>query len=423
MSIIRGIEAVDSVSLNLISTGKELKEAVKYGDVLGATHAALEHTSGYATGANYVATAVNKGAMLAAELAIKLPFHVDPGILNLLEGITVLQAIGGLGTAISAIAIATNSILIYRDNKLLTEIPATEELKNTDILKKTLEKLENVNYNHFKKTLPEYLRLKIEQYRAENIFTYLKDEIADGRDVTARNIVSEIKDHVNRSRVVHILALIGSLVALTAAIGLLVAFPPLLVTALTVIGIMITITCVVMKKGWVENPKDGFNWRLVLPEFLQKKLKVDPTIELEMEEREATELERKELEEITNAHEGIVPLPHFITESEISQEDVATFLKPIEPEKEPTFWEKLKAKFARKKETIEEPKVETPIPVVKEEKSDYVAAAPQKEFQVHPLEDRMPASTLDHMMAEQGMLRMGSHGLQKLSDATPAGSR
>ncbi len=410
MSILRGIETVDSVTLNLISTGKELREAVKYGDMMGAAHAGLEHTSGYTTAANYVATVANKGAFYASEFAKQLPFHVDTRIIHLLDGLTIVQAIGGLGIAISAIGIAANSILIYRDDKLTAEIPSSVELKDNEVLKGALERLEKVNYNHFKKTLPEYLRLKIEKYGEENIFTYLKDEIADGRDVTARNLLSEIKDHVNRSRVVHILALIGSLVALAAAIGLLVGFPPLLLTALTVIGVIITITCVVMKKGWVDNPRDGFNWKLILPEFLQKKLKVDHTIELEMNEFEAT----------ANAHEGIIPLPHFITESEISQEEVTTFLRPVEPEKEPTFWEKLKEKFARKKETLE-PEVEAPVVTKKE--STWVKASPTQEYRVHPLEEMMSASSLDHIMAEQGILRMGSHRAQKLSDTPPTSSR
>lgn len=377
MSIIRGIETVDSVTLNLISTAKELKEAVKYGDALGAAHAGLEHTAGYTTGANYLATAVNKGAVYASEFAKQLPFHVDPRILHLLDGITIVQAIGGLSIAISGLTITANSILIYRDSKLLAEIPATAQLEDVQMLKETVEKLETVNYNQFKKTLPLYLRTKIENYGEENIFSYMRDAIGDGHDVTARNLLSEIKDHVNRSRVVHILASVGGLVALIATIGLLVGFPPLLLTALTVISVIITITCVAMKKGWVENPKDGFDWKLVLPEFLQKKLKVDLTFETEM----------KELEMTTSVHEGIAPLPHFITESEVSQEDVVNFLKPIEPEKEPTFWEKLKAKFVRKKE--------------------WVSAT-------------TPSSSLDHLMAEQGILRMGSHRMQKLSDTPPA---
>lgn len=401
--ILRGIEAVDSVSLNLISSAKELKTAVQYGDVMGATHAALEHTTGYTNAANYTATAINKGAAFASEFAQQLPFTVDPRIIHLLDGISITQAIGGLGIAISALTITANSILIYRDNQLLEEIPATSELKDIGVLKETVEKLETINYNQFKKTLPEYLRKKVESYGDENIFGHMRRNIEEGYDVSARDLLTEIQDHVTRSRVVHILALIGGLVALTAAIGLLVGFPPLLLTTLTVVGIMITITCVAMKKGWVENPKEGFNWKLLLPEFLQKKLEVDLSIEPEM----------KELELSSNIHDGITTLPHFITEKEdfitesvVFQEDVTDFLKPAEPEKELSFWEKLKAMFTKKKESPE-PVVETPFEIKNE--PTWVEASRPQGYRVHPLEDMMPASSLDHIMAEQGVLRMRSH--------------
>src|SRR3569832_153755 len=177
MSIIRGLESAvntaDSVTFNLISSGNEFREAFKEDDTVGATQATLQHATGLAAAAEFGAKAINKGSILISSLTQYFSFTLPPSITNLLDGLTITQAIGGLGLAISALTATTNAIFIYRDSLLLAEIPEDAEFEETDDLKETLTNLESLNYNHFKKTLPEYLRIKIESFGDKFFFSFL----------------------------------------------------------------------------------------------------------------------------------------------------------------------------------------------------------------------------------------------------------
>ncbi len=411
MSIIRGLEfgfgAADTATfsaLELKPTFNGLTTAVTYGDTLGAAQAGLDHMKGWATGANYTATGINAGTTGVVELAKYLHFIIDTKIVDLLSGLTITQAIAGLGSVIGAITIATSSILIHRDTKLLIEIPPERDLKENAKLLETIDKLAGLNYNHFYKTLPDYLRAKVDSFGGEKVFENLKYEIEVGNDYVAKELITEIKDHVNRSRVVHILTLIGGAIALIGSIGVFLAFPPSILLALTIMGVIVTVTCVAMKKGWVENPKEGFNWKLLLPEFLQKKLNsveeteteqsVDGTLGMYPNEgfkvdSFETRMEKNhglKLEDVTNARTGIATLPHFVEDAvtSVTKEDVADFTRPLEPEKKPSFFEKLKSKFKKKKEKVE-PTDTKPKPVP--EKPVMLTTTSHLE---HPLQNSIP---------------------------------
>jgi hypothetical protein len=410
MAIIRGLElgfgAADTATfsaLELKPTFSGLTTAVNYGDTLGAAQAGLDHLKGWATGANYAATGINGGTTGAVELAKYLHFAIDTKIVDLLSGLTITQAIAGLGTVISGLAIAASSILIHRDTKLLVEIPPEKELKDNAKLSKTVDDLSKLNYNHFYKTLPDYLKAKVDSYGGEKVFENLKYEIEVGNDYVVKELITEIKDHVNRNRVLHILTLVGAVITLIGSIGVFLAFPPSILLAFTIMGIIVTVTCVAIKKGWVENPKEGFNWKLLLPEFIQKKLKgveetemvqsVDGTLGMYPKEGLSvdsfeTRMEKShglKLEDVTNARTGIATLPRFIANNvtSVTKEDVADFTRALEPEKKPSFWKKLKTKFSKKKKEAELPESK---PKLEPEKPVTLTASQLK----HPLQDSIP---------------------------------
>ncbi|MGH2613508.1 MAG: hypothetical protein ACRDFB_10740, partial [Rhabdochlamydiaceae bacterium] len=175
-------------------------------------------------------------------------------------------------------------------------------------------------------------------------------------------------------------------------IGLLMGFPPLALTILAIVGLALTITYILVSNGWVENTKNGFNWKLCLPEFMQKKLRVDE--------------KPKPGVDLMNIHEGITPQIHMLKIGSVVEEKEATpFRAPPELEKEPerklAFWEKLKAKFKKEKKVIIE---ETKRPVS------------------HPVKDSETLSLSD-AMAMQGILRIGSHRAHKLPNTPEGGSR
>ncbi len=419
---------------------KAIGNAITAKDYPGVAQAALDLGATAAQAGSVGLSVVTHGSASALEYAAYLPFAVDGNIVNSLQGLQFVQAIAGLGIIVGALTSVVSSIMIYRDTAIIDAIPSDDDLMdNTNDnakLKASLDKLENVNQNHLLKTLPEHLKTRVQKFGQNiNPITYLKDEVEQGYVHTARSVLTEVKDRVTKSRIVHILALVGGVLATVAGIGIFLAFPPALLTALMIVGIGLAVASFVMTKGWAENPKDGFNWKLVLPEFLHEKLKVNKEFETEMnvgametgqmfnelkyfdvltqdehtdtvarelfnpDNGAVTELTLKEdsagvdaafekrmkknyvglkLEETTNARTGIATLPSFIKakvdplkakvdplEDEgdiyfdaldhevtgVTHEDVAAFTRPLEPEKKPTFMEKLKGLFTSKTDT------------------------------------------------------------------------
>ncbi len=261
---------LDGLLGGVFATGKELKETIETGDNMGKLQSTVEHTRSYLDETNTIATVTDAGTSYAVKYAKYLPFTVNEKAVNFLQGITTTQLLSGVGIAISALTIIISSISIYRQNEILAVIP--EELND---LSGTLSALNDINYTTLKKMLPEHLKTRIVGLGDTTALADLKGKV-DLNESDAITIgtalVKDIQDYVSRKRVVEILTLLGGIIALTASVGLLAGCPPLALTVLAVAGLALTIACFAMSKGWVENPEAGFNWKLLLPEFIRSRL-------------------------------------------------------------------------------------------------------------------------------------------------------
>lgn len=363
MSFIRALTTLDEFTLNLGPSAKDIQTAMAHGDKLGAVQHSIEHASGHIAGTRYAATGIDKGTTLAVLASKYFHLSVDSKLVSLLDGITPTQVLAGLGIILGTFTIIINSISIYRQQEVLSAI------KEENTLEQNLDSLNQINYNHFRKALPTHLQTRLEEYGGKEALTHLKEDVKEGYTTRAKNFVDDVKHYAQKKQIVHILGVIGGIVSLIGAIGVLVGFPPLALILIAVAGLALTIACVLMSNGWVENPKDGFNWRLCLPEFMQKKLDIDKEHVLEMDA-------------MTSVHDEISPHLHMMEMgSVVDDNDIIDFNKPlVEPEipKAPTRWEKFKALFHPKKELSVEPRV-----------------------------------------AQQGVPRTGAHGSHKFRDSFP----
>jgi hypothetical protein len=373
MSFVRALTNVDEATLNLVSSAKGLKTAVDYGDKIGAFEHSVEHAKGYVEGTRYAATGVEKGTTLSILAAKYFPISLDSSTIRFLEGITAAQVLASLGVILASFQIIINSISVFRQHEVLSVIPAIVDRNN---IKETLENLDQVNFNHFRKALPEHLKKRLEEHGARSALKNL-DAIDYETAEVAIKFVNDIRDFARKKQIFHVLGVIAGVVSLVGSIGLLVGFPPVALMILTVAGLALTVAIVVISKGWVENPEGVFNWQLCLPESLRNKL--TPPVEKEIP-----------MEELMLAHDGYTPQPTYVSQAD--PKDAAIMVKFNEPEvpKKQTFFEKFLGFFKRK-----------PQEPIEEELSSL---------------DRFSVS--DHV-AVQGVLRHSAHGLQQLPNGSP----
>jgi hypothetical protein len=144
------------------------------------------------------------------------------------------------------------------------------------------------------------------------------------------------------------------------------------------------IVCFAMKKGWVENPNEGFNAKLLLPAFMRKgKLAVKPTPDAEMDEKErvldidrlrdqappvrwSCDYKRKENLSMQDLAEHIKLVTAMTHGDEVSDDDAIAFTKPVVVE-EKSLLERIKSKFGPKKEKDEFESFETIADLIKRE--------------------------------------------------------
>ncbi len=255
-------QTFDDYALRIGHSSKAIEEAMRHGDLVGAVHASIENLKGYATGAQYSADISEKLSMIAEIASKYIPFSAfEKSSLHILQSLSSAQIIAGIGIGISALTIIANSISIHRQTEILS------------CIKDHRINLKNVNPNHFKNALPDHLNDEIESLGGlASINTDRK---------LAEIMVDKIQDYASRKRVYHMVAVAGAVVSLVASIGVFVAFPPLVLIGLMVVGLSLVIASAVIHKAWVENPKSGFDLKLLVPEFIQNKLKTSkPDVEL-----------------------------------------------------------------------------------------------------------------------------------------------
>lgn len=270
--MINGVRFIDNALLNIGPSVKALDDATKKKDDLGAIQATVEFGKGTADTTNYAILGLTKAVAFASVFT-----DASEKVTNVVNNILAVDVLGGLGVVIGSLTVIIQSIAIHRQGQVLATIPEKARLSaDPRLVHSTIDDLEKININHLKKSLPTLMREKIEKDNDNDGATFFRDlkEKARTDDTqAAQQTLNEIRDYAFKKRVVHILTLIGGIITLAAGIGLLISFPPMILLVLSAASIALTITCVVLNKGWVENTKEGFDWKLLLPQSLRDKLK------------------------------------------------------------------------------------------------------------------------------------------------------
>ena len=334
--IYNGVRALDAASLKIITSAEEFAEALHHDDMLSAIQSSLDHVKGLAELPDYLGITGDKATMAAAVISQYIPFSVD-GVVQFFKTAPVIHALASLGIVVGSLEVMVNGIDLYKQTVVLGAIAS-----NDSTFAKLLE-LEKLNFNTFKTSLPLHLKERLEKFGNEEAFTYFKEEVLAGRPGVAKHFVDDVENYLLKKRIVHSLAILAAICALAASIGMLIAFPPLVIILLSGLGIALTTVRFALNSGWVENPRDGFNWKLVFPEFLRKgRLATETSIEPE---------EMKLMGRLIDSKNLIETQPKFVSDMrDHDEEDEELFIDfrvppEIPKEERPSFWDRLMIKF------------------------------------------------------------------------------
>lgn len=330
--IYNGMRALDASSVKIITSAEEFVTALHHEDILSAIQASLDHLKGLAEVPDYLAIGADKAAMAATFVA----YPVDR-ITRFFKTVPVVHALSALGIIVGSLEVVVNGIDLYKQTVVLDAVSE----KNSTLEK--LVALEKVNFNTFKTSLPQHLKTRLENLGDKETIPYLKDEVLAGRPGVAKHFINDVENYVYKKRIVHSLAMLAALCALAASIGMLLAFPPLVIILISVLGIALTTVRFALNSGWVENPHEGFNWKLVFPEFMRRgKLATDTSLEPE---------EMKLMGRLIDSKNLIETQPKFVSEMrkhDDENEDLFIDFRalPELPKEEKTsFWDRLKLRF------------------------------------------------------------------------------
>lgn len=362
-------------------SGVGLYQAFHSNDVLSAIQAAFEHAGALGRLPHYGATGMRQ--TVKAATIIETPARLDSLFTSFsmtLQHPGVKEGLASLGIVIYSFEIIVHLFQIYKEYKVRS---ATAEVCDDKGLLTAVQKLQTLNFNFFKTSLPDHLKERIEKFDDEHALNYFESEIRNGRPETAKRVVRDIHDYTFRKTVFHIFSIAAAICGLLSSIALLVAFPPALVLVVSVLGIALMIVCYGMKKGWVENPNAGFSAKLLLPAFMRKgKLAVKSTPDAELDEKiRVLDIDRlreqcqpvmfpeyKQKENLTmkDLAEHIKPVSAMTHGDEVSDDDAIAFTKPVVVE-EKSLLERIKSKFGPKKEKDEFESFESIADLIKRE--------------------------------------------------------
>lgn len=279
---LRGLETFDEYTFGISTAVKAARISKQANDSFGLVHFFVETTKRSIDGTGRVASLIKKADLCASVFS----FQVDASITHFLQGASMAQMIAGIGLVASTLGLISETMAIYEQEKTIvciSELPASHvEEKDKKLLITAINNLKGLNYALFLRSLPDYLKAKIQKQDRENIFDQMINEVENDEPVHAHRLVKEIQTGALKKEFVHLLGIVGCVLGITASIALLIGCPMVGLIILITLGLVITVTSILLKKGWVENPQEGFNWKLCLPEFLQKKIQMDKEIEREM---------------------------------------------------------------------------------------------------------------------------------------------
>jgi hypothetical protein len=298
MSLVRGFEllsTLDSYCLNFRNSVKNTQVASEAGDTSGIVKSSLEFTKGSIDGTSSALSYLKKGVAF-------VPFSVDPRLLQFTNGAALSTVLSGLGLVSGSIGLIVEVLAVVRQEETidsLSDLPTppvigglTKELTSSEIdkLEKAVHQLEKLNFNKFLKSLPEYLKAKIEKEHGKDIFNSMREQINRGKDyydsaeaeqitdpvktLDALRLAEEIQRGALKKQCFHLLNVAACVFGIAASIALIVGCPFAGLIIFTVVGLALAATAYMLKSGWVENPDEGFNWKLCIPGFLR--YKIDP---------------------------------------------------------------------------------------------------------------------------------------------------
>ncbi len=294
-------KTAESLTLNIRQGKMDFRDAAQSADRYGMLQSSFAITQGYVSAPYYTLMGISY-----------LPTPGDTSLLTLFEkyvldplksihwgALTVARILAGLALILGIFSLIDESLSCRRQQQVLAclaDLPTSHTSQDDkEKLKKALESLRALNCNHLLRSLPDHLKkqLQISEERTPfNIFDEYLFQIGKDQPVNVFELLHAIRTGVEKKQKIHVIGIIAAICSIIGGIGVFVAFPPLLIIFFSILGVGLLIARYIISSGWVENPKEGLNWRLCIPEALRKKLGIDVDTDLETESKTILSFER-----------------------------------------------------------------------------------------------------------------------------------
>ncbi|CAM0117187.1 hypothetical protein [Rhabdochlamydiaceae symbiont of Dictyostelium giganteum] len=242
-----------------------LRSAIKERHVLGLVDHSFQLTQSATNITNYATTVIQK----MGAYSYLISTNIYNNISSVLNGLSFLQFVGSINLIGSGISLFSEIIALYQQNKTLQSIgyfPShLNEEEKTRILETSRALLKQIPFTQLRQTLPDYLQKEL-QFDTVNI---LDENGSSHVDQKLQQL--QFEDLVNmrvaakKKEILHGIGVLGAVIGVVCAIGMLVAWPALVITLLSVCCIAIGIGLHVFKKAWLENPHPGIDFKRAIP--------------------------------------------------------------------------------------------------------------------------------------------------------------
>jgi len=270
------IKTVDDYTFAFRTTTKDMLHAGKQGDFASVVHSGLTNGESAVTLAYYGISALKYASNLGYLVEESVASMPGPfSSLFKLHGF--IQAAGGIGLAANAFTFARESISLVRQ-QIFHSIFKNHAWKGNG-LAYGIKKVAEYKDSALKRVLPEWFYADLQSKGGKSYLTNLATKI-ESNDRRAFDegisLYEKMRIYSKRKQIMNALGWISAVLGIIGCIGIFVACPPAAISALLVASMAFIIAQYIVKKGWVENPNEGFSWKLCLPEFIQKKLEDKP---------------------------------------------------------------------------------------------------------------------------------------------------
>ncbi len=287
-------KTAESLALGIRQGKRDFSDAVASADSYGMFQSSVTITQGYVSAPYYALMGISY-----------LPTPSDTSLLTLFEKyvldplksihwgvVTVANLLAALGLIIAVFSLIDESLSYRRQQQLLTclaDLPDSHTSPDDkEKLKKALQSLSEVNPNHLLRSLPDHFKKQLQTLEEKNRFNIFDEyllQIDQDQPVNAFELLHAIRTGIQKKQKLYVIGIIAAICSIIGSIGVIVAFPPLLIIFFSLLGVGLLIARYIISSGWVENPKEGLNWGLCIPEALCKKLGIDVDTDLETESK------------------------------------------------------------------------------------------------------------------------------------------